>query len=130
MAKWHLRSKRSPTGSLLHRIRKKRRVDRGSEFLETKVSERKSKHSKSRGRFVKIKLLSEQKVNIIDPKTRKAISSKIISVQENRANPHFVRRNILTKGAIIKTDAGLAKITSRPCQHGVINAVLLEKSGT
>ena len=37
-----------------------------------------------------------------------------------------VRRNILTKGAIIETDAGKAKITNRPGQEGTVNAVLVE----
>lgn len=127
MAKWHLRSGRSPTGSLIRRLKKKKRVDRGTEFLETKVDERKSKLLKSRGGFVKIRLLSDNKANITDPKTKKIKSSKIISVQENKANQHYVRRNILTKGAVIKTEAGLARVTSRPCQHGVINAILIEE---
>ena len=38
---------------------------------------------------------------------------------------HYMRRNILTKGAIIKTELGDARITNRPGQDGVINAILL-----
>jgi len=35
-----------------------------------------------------------------------------------------VRRNIITKGAIIEVEGErLAKVTSRPGQHGVVNAV-------
>lgn len=128
MAEWHLRSKRSPTGSLLRRIRKKKKRDRGLEFLQTKVSKRKIRPTKSRGTGIKIKLLSEDLVNVADPKSKKILKSKIISVQENKANPHFVRRNILTKGAVIKTEAGLARVTSRPGQHGIINAILISKS--
>jgi small subunit ribosomal protein S8e len=37
-----------------------------------------------------------------------------------------VRRNIVTKGAIIETDAGQARVVSRPGQDGQVNAVLLE----
>ncbi|MBL7160879.1 MAG: 30S ribosomal protein S8e [Candidatus Aenigmarchaeota archaeon] len=128
MAEWHLRSKRSPTGSIIRRGRKKRRRDKGTEFLQTKVDERKAKAKKSRGGFVKIKILSENKAIVSDPKTKKITPSKILSVQENPANPHYVRRNILTKGAVIKTEAGIARVTSRPGQHGVIQAVLLEKT--
>ncbi len=51
---------------------------------------------------------------------------KIETVAENGANPNYVRRNLLTKGAIIKTEIGNARIMSRPGQDGVINAVLLE----
>ena len=50
---------------------------------------------------------------------------KIITVKENPSNPHYVQRNIMNKGTIIMTDAGAARITSRPGQDGVINAVLL-----
>jgi len=127
MAQWHLRSKRAPSGKLIKRNRKKKRSDRGMEFLETKIEKRKYKAKKARGNIVKIKLLSEQNANVTDPKTKKVSVSKIISVQENRANPHYIRRNIITKGAVIKTEAGLARVTSRPGQHGVVNAVLVSE---
>ena len=52
--------------------------------------------------------------------------SKVISVVENISDPNFVRRNIITKGAIVETDAGYARITSRPGQVGILNAVLVE----
>ena len=45
--------------------------------------------------------------------------------KENKANQHYVRRSILTKGAVIKTEIGDARITNRPGQDGVINARLL-----
>jgi small subunit ribosomal protein S8e len=51
---------------------------------------------------------------------------KIEKVEENGANPNYVRRNLLTKGAIIKTEIGRARIMSRPGQDGIINALLLE----
>ncbi len=52
---------------------------------------------------------------------------EIETVLENPANPNYVQRNILTKGAIISTEKGKAKITSRPGQDGVVNAVLIEE---
>jgi small subunit ribosomal protein S8e len=62
---------------------------------------------------------------VIDPKNNKTSKSEIISVVENKANIHYVRRNILNKGAIIETKLGKAKVTSRPGQIGKVNAVLL-----
>jgi len=50
----------------------------------------------------------------------------IETVEENGANPNYVRRNLLTKGAVIRTEAGRARIISRPGQDGVINAILIE----
>ena len=127
MALWHLRSLRGPSGKLMKPGRKKKRRDRGSEFLETRVGKRKIRPERARGGHVKIKLLSEEKANVMDPKTHKVAPSRILTVQENPANTHYVRRNILTKGAVIKTEAGVARVTSRPGQDGVINAVLLKK---
>jgi small subunit ribosomal protein S8e len=37
-----------------------------------------------------------------------------------------VRRNIITRGAVVETKLGRARITSRPGQHGVANAVLVK----
>jgi len=65
-------------------------------------------------------------VNVVDTKKNKVLKTKVVQVIENPANPHYVRRNIITKGAIIETEIGNARVTSRPGQHGVLNAVLLE----
>lgn len=127
MATWHLRSKRTKTGKKLSKLRKKRRMDKGTQFLETKVGERKAKHKRVRGGSIKVKLKSIDVANLSDPKTGKVTKSKILSTTENSANPHYVRRNVLTKGAVIKTEAGLARINSRPGQHGAISAVLVKE---
>jgi len=63
--------------------------------------------------------------NILDPKTGKAQKVKILNVKDNSANRNFARMNIITKGAIIVTEIGEAKVTSRPGQEGFVNAVLL-----
>lgn len=64
---------------------------------------------------------------MVDPETNKVEVAEILNVVENRANPHFVRRNIITKGAIVETSKGLAKVTSRPGQHGILNGILIKK---
>jgi small subunit ribosomal protein S8e len=129
MVMWHLRSKRKPTSGRLRRLRKKRKMDRGSEFLEIRIGSEKKKQVRARGDLRKTRLLSSDKANVANPRTRKIQVSKILSVEENPANPHYVRRNIITKGAVIKTELGLARVTSRPGQSGIINAVLLEEKG-
>ena len=129
MALWHLRSKRKPTGGVLKKNRKKSKNERGSSFLETRIGKRKQKIKRKRGGDQKTKLLSVQNINIADEKGKtKAI--KIISVEENAANPHYVRRNVITKGAILKTEIGLVKVTSRPGQDGIINGKLIEEEKT
>ena len=125
MAKWNLRSKRKPTGGLLSRNLKKKKRNRGNKFLGVSVEERNLKSIRTRGNNVKLRLLSEDSANVANK--GKIEKAKILSVKENKANPHFVRRNLLTKGAIIETDKGLAKVTSKPTHNGVVNAVLIEK---
>ncbi len=124
---WHINSRKKPTGGLMGKFRKKKKYERGSDFLGIKTDERKAKKVKVRGGGEKVKLLSENMANVADPKTGKVKKVKIEGVVENKANPHFVRRNILTKGAVIKTEIGLARITNRPSQQGFVNAVLVEE---
>jgi small subunit ribosomal protein S8e len=128
MVKWHLPSRRGPTGKLVKRLRKKRKMDRGSEFLEPKVDEkRRIKTKRVRGGTTKLELLSVNEVNVSDPKTNKFRKLKIITVEKNPANPHYVRMNVVTKGAIVRTEIGSVRITSRPGQDGVVNGVLVEE---
>ncbi|MEC7462313.1 MAG: 30S ribosomal protein S8e, partial [Candidatus Thermoplasmatota archaeon] len=46
---------------------------------------------------------------------------------ENSADPNYVRRNILKKGAIVETSIGRVRITSRPGMDGVISGVIVEE---
>ena len=119
------RSKRSATGSRYRSARKKRLFEAGGLPTQTKLDESKKKVIRTRGANKKVKTLSDSVVNLADPKTKKATKVKITGVVENPANRHFVRRNILTKGTVIETEKGKAKITSRPGQEGTINAVLI-----
>jgi small subunit ribosomal protein S8e len=43
----------------------------------------------------------------------------------NPASMDYQRRKVITRGTIIKTEKGLAKVTSRPGQDGILNAVLI-----
>ena len=123
---WHLRSRKKPTGGALTRLRKKKKADRGMHFLETKIGKRLVKSKKIRGGGKKLKLLSAEFINVSDRKG-KVKRAKIISVKDNDANPHFIRRNILTRGAVVETTVGPARVTSRPGQHGMVNAVMVEE---
>jgi small subunit ribosomal protein S8e len=50
-----------------------------------------------------------------------------LRVSKNPANKDYERRGVITKGAILETELGLAKVLSRPGQDGVINAVLIKQ---
>ncbi len=125
LAVWHgdLR-KRKPSGGKKRSWRKKRRFEKGSFPAETKLSERKVRIVRVRGGGKKIRLLGDKVVNISDPSTGKTTKTEIIRVLENPANIDYNRRGVLTKGALIETPLGTARVTSRPGQNGVINATL------
>lgn len=120
------RSKMKPTGGALRSIRKKKKRDFGRDFHPMKIGEFNAMEVRMRGGSKKIVLLQADKANVFDS-TGKSKSAKIITVKENSANPNFVRANIITKGAIIETELGMAKVMSRPGQDGVVNAVKIEK---
>ncbi|MDI6708321.1 MAG: 30S ribosomal protein S8e [Candidatus Thermoplasmatota archaeon] len=125
MALWHGKSRRKSSGGILKLSRKKRKYEIGREKRETGLGEHKTQVFRVRGNNQKIRVLRAGVANVMT-KSKKAQKSKIIAVLENRANPHYMRRNIITKGAVIQTELGKALVTSRPGQHGVINCVLLE----
>lgn len=127
MALWQGRSKRKRTGGRLRLARKKRKFEIGKEKQYTTIGEPKFKFARTRGGGSKIRILSGNIANVTDPNTKSIMKTKIITVKDNPSNPHYVQRNIITKGAIIQTEMGLARVTSRPGQHGLINAVLLEQ---
>ena len=127
MAQWQGRSKKKPSGGRLRPNRGKRKFEIGREDQFAFIGEPTRKKVRTRGGNQKIQLFGVMKANIYDPKTGKTARATVKSVLENPANPNFVQRNIITKGAIILTDLGKARVMSRPGQHGVMNAVLLEK---
>jgi len=131
MAKWQGRSLKKPSGGRIWASRSKRKSEMGNEFIEPKIGKAKNIRMRTFGGGEKLRMLSTDIANVIDPSTGHATKTKIITVAQNPADIHYVRRNILTKGAIIETELGKARVTSRPGQVGVVDAVLIEpkKSG-
>jgi len=126
MAVSQKRSKRKPTGGRYKAgFRKKKQFELGRLPSLTKLGETRLSPVRGMGGNVKQRLYQQNVVNLFDPKTKKSQKGKIITIKENPANRHYIRRNIMTKGTTIETDKGLAKVTSRPGQDGTINAVLI-----
>jgi small subunit ribosomal protein S8e len=126
MGKWQGRSLKKPTGGRIWARKEKRKSEMGREFIEPKLAPTRLEKLRVSGGNEKLRLFSSDVANVADPKTGRATKVKILSVLENPADRHFVRRNILTRGALIETELGKARVTSRPGQHGVVNAVLIE----
>lgn len=123
--RWQGKSRRRYTGGRIIRARGKRRFELGGEEANTLLGETNRKTVKTLGGEEKVRLLRADTAVVTDPKTRIAKMVKIETVSGNPANIHYVRRNILTKGAIIKTEIGSARVTNRPGQEGSVNAVLI-----
>ncbi|MDO5848706.1 MAG: 30S ribosomal protein S8e [Methanobrevibacter sp.] len=121
------KSTRSPSGARNKANRGKRKAQLGREPAETRVDEKKLRKIRTRGGNEKLRLATGNKINVTNPDTNKTQVLDIIGVVENTANPNYVRRNIITKGAIVETPEGNAKVTSRPGQDGVINGVLIKE---
>jgi len=119
--------KKKPSGGRKRAYRVKRKFEQGSFPVETTVGETKKKTSRGRGGNQKIKILSEKYACITAPKSGKTEKVEITRVAKNPTNIDYDRRGVITKGAVIETSLGLARVTSRPGQDGVINAVLIKE---
>jgi len=119
------RSKRKKTGGRYKSKLTKRSSNLRNHPRHTKLNEVTKSSTRTLGGGKKIFLLNSNVVNVYNPKDRNHKKLKILEIVSNQANRHFVRRNILTRGAIVKTEIGNVKITSRPGQEGAINGVLV-----
>jgi small subunit ribosomal protein S8e len=128
MSVWHgsLR-KRKLTGGRKRAYRVKRKFEAGTFPAETTLGEARRRTVRGYGGNTKTKLLSEKFASVTDPKSGKTEKTEILRVVKNRANVDYNRRGVITKGAEIETELGLARVTSRPGSDGVINAVLISK---
>lgn len=114
----------SGTGGSRVKTRDKLLRHMGGRFTATKVSEKEVKDvAKVKGGNVKIKLKKANAVNVLTKSGMK--KAKILGVVESH-RAAFARENIITRGAILKTDIGKVKVTNRVGQDGIVNGVLLE----
>lgn len=118
------RSTRKRTGGRLKSFNNRRKHQLGRHPTETQVGEPRFRTIDARGNGEKTRALA---TNVVSVSTdEETVTAEITDVVENDANPNYVRRNIITKGAVIDTSEGQARVTSRPGQVGQVNAVLLE----
>jgi len=127
LAYWHGDlHKRKRTGGKSHPYRGKRKYERGGYPVETQIGDRAIKVERVRGGNIKVRVIRDNTVNLSIPSSGKTVKCKILRVIKNPSNKDYERRGVITKGAIIETEHGLAKVTSKLGSDGVINAVLIE----
>ena len=125
MAISQARAKRKQSGARYKDSRKKRQYELGREPSFTKLGKKRAQVIRTMGANRKLRMLSADTANLYNPKSKIFKQVKIKTITDNPANSHFIRRNIMTKGSVIDTELGKARITSRPGQDGVVNAVLI-----
>ena len=129
MVQYHatLKRKKGGSGGRKKQLRDKILANYGGFFSRPKLEKGKEgevrETARTKGGSVKVKLKQALYANVA-MKDKKIKKVKILNVIGNPANRHYSRENIVTKGAIIETEAGKAIVTSRPSQHGIVNAVL------
>jgi small subunit ribosomal protein S8e len=121
-----MRLGRKISGGRYIKRRKKKKYALPGQIKPVKLSEEDKRKSKIvRGGNKKVYLLRGKFVNIQE-KGKKSKKVEIKNVLETPSNKFLARQNIITKGAIVRTDLGKVKITNRPAQEGMINGVLVE----
>ncbi len=126
MARSQARSRRKFTGRKYKQFHKKRKRELERPSIETEIGEEKKKKQRTMGGNHKLKLFSTSYINVTNLKSNKTSKVKILKFDTNESSKDLNRRHIITKGAIVDTEIGKAKVTSRPGQHGVMNGVLIQ----
>ena len=126
------KTKKTGSGGHLRRSNDKAKAHFGGFFARTKLVKEDSKKKatekrvpfKSTGGKTKVAAEHVLYASISEGKGKHK-KAKIKNVLESPDNRHFSRENVITKGTIIETEAGKARVTSRPGQGGTINATLV-----
>ncbi len=126
MARSQWRSRRKVSGGLYHYFRSKKRFELAGIPAETKLDATVRKRAvRGQGGHYRQKILSTNLITVSNQQG-KTTKTEILNVIENPANPHLVRRNIMTKGAVVETKLGKVRLTSRPGQEGMVQGVLVQ----
>jgi small subunit ribosomal protein S8e len=117
---------RKPSGGrrVPQRARRKFEIDRYPN--EATVGPTVTATRRSRGNNIKTALKSAETVNVWDPSSKKTTKFAIARVTKNAANKDYERRGVISKGALVETEVGTARVISRPGQDGSINAILIK----
>jgi small subunit ribosomal protein S8e len=131
LVQYHGRSntKRSGSGGVKKTFRDKRKSAVGGFFSETKLVKDKElrKVVRVRGGSLKVKAQKIAMANVSDGKG-KTSKLKIINVVSTPSNALYARENVIVKGSVLEVEGGKVKVSSRPGQDGVVNAVWIEHS--
>ncbi|MBC7090307.1 MAG: 30S ribosomal protein S8e [Nitrososphaeria archaeon] len=119
--------KRKPTGGVRVPNRGRRAYEQHGYPVDTKVGQELRFLKRCKGGGYKVKCVTTSYANVVDPVSKQARKVKILKLLLNPASRDLTRRGVITKGALLETELGQAKVTSRPGQDGIVNAVLVKR---
>ena len=119
--------KRKHTGGLIKHTRSRRSDEKDSFSVDTLLGDHSIRVKNSRGGNVKVSLVSDNSVNVIDKSNNSIKKVAITRVLKNPSNRDYERRGVITRGAILDTELGKVRVLSRPGQSGIINGILISE---
>ncbi len=126
MTQWHGdQVKRKVSGGRRRSYRKKRLYEKGRDPTKTILGDFSNVVFRTRGGNRKARILKAKYASVSIPSKKTTQKVEITRVLSNPANTDYDRAEILTKGAIIQTLLGDARVVSRPSQDGLVNAILI-----
>ncbi|NSL74358.1 MAG: 30S ribosomal protein S8e [Thaumarchaeota archaeon] len=119
--------KRKHTGGLIKHTRSRRSDEKDTFSVDTLLGDHSVRIKSSRGGNIKVSLVSDNSVNVIDKSTNTIKKTSINRVLKNPSNRDYERRRVITRGAILDTELGKVRVLSRPGQTGIINGILINE---
>jgi len=117
--------KRKRTGGKTHPHRSKRAFEVGRHASETAIGQPEVLTVRGRGGGRRLRLAKARYANVSNG-SGKVTRAEVTSLIDNPANPSYRRRGVITRGAIVETGLGRARVTSTPGSDGVLNAILIQ----
>jgi small subunit ribosomal protein S8e len=118
---------RKYTGGRKVAVRSRRKFELDRYPNEAVIGDNLEMTRRVRGNNRKMALKTVEFANVSNFEDKKTTRSRILRVIKNTANKDYERRGVITKGTVIETELGLARVVSRPGQVGLINAIQLKK---
>ncbi|HIC84514.1 MAG TPA: 30S ribosomal protein S8e [Nitrososphaerales archaeon] len=119
--------KRKRTGGLIKHTRSRRSDEKDTFSVDTLLGDHSVRIKSSRGGNIKVSLVSDNSVNVIDKSTNTIKKTSINRVLKNPSNRDYERRRVITRGAILDTELGKVRVLSRPGQTGIIDGILINE---
>jgi small subunit ribosomal protein S8e len=113
------------TGGRRYPLRTRRKYEMDRYPVEALKGEQVTITRKVRGKNTKTALKTADFVNLSVP-GQKVKKIKILKVLKNPTSKDYERRGVISKGAVLETEAGQCRVISRPGQTGVVNAILIK----